>query len=123
MADLALEFKVSVFVYSSFERRGDQFDDEQVLSGKAKVNIERHVRQLGEKGLPWTYVLPSTCRRQLKSVLLQDSTTCVLYGELRWNNRFHYCRCSESRSQIYNSYSFDCESFSVNKPARIELTG
>lgn len=59
MADLALEFKVSVFVYSSFERRGDQFDDEQVLSGKAKVNIERHVRQLGEKGLPWTILRPA----------------------------------------------------------------
>lgn len=58
VADLALEFGVSVFIYSSIERRGDQFDDEQTLSGLAKVNIERYVRQLGTKGLPWTYVLP-----------------------------------------------------------------
>jgi len=58
VADLALEFQVSVFIYSSIERRGDQFDNEQVLSGLAKVKVERHVRTLGEKGLPWTILRP-----------------------------------------------------------------
>lgn len=59
VADLSLEFGASVFIYSSIERRGDQFDDEQKFSGRAKVNIERHVRQLGEKGLPWTILRPA----------------------------------------------------------------
>lgn len=55
MADLSLEYGVSVFIYSSNERRGDKFDDEQVLSDRAKVNIERHVRQ---SELPWTILRP-----------------------------------------------------------------
>lgn len=58
VADLSLEYGVSVFIYSSDERGGDKYDDEQVLSRRAKVNIERHVRQLGEKGLPWTILRP-----------------------------------------------------------------
>lgn len=54
MADLSLEYGVSVYIYSSSERRGDKFDDKEVLSNAAKVAIERHIRfKLSEKGLPW----------------------------------------------------------------------
>ncbi|KAJ7057701.1 NAD(P)-binding protein [Mycena amicta] len=58
LASIALEFAVSLFVYSSAERAGEYDDDNRKLDGKAKVNIERHVKKLGEKGLRWTLVRP-----------------------------------------------------------------
>jgi hypothetical protein len=56
LADLALEYGTSVFVYSSAERGGEINDDNVVLHKLAKVRIERHVKQLGDNGLPWTWV-------------------------------------------------------------------
>ncbi|CCM00285.1 uncharacterized protein FIBRA_02315 [Fibroporia radiculosa] len=58
MADLALEYGVSVYIYSSAERAGPAHDDEEVRSGRAKMLIERHVKSLGEKGLSWTIMRP-----------------------------------------------------------------
>ncbi|KAH7916375.1 NAD(P)-binding protein [Hygrophoropsis aurantiaca] len=58
LADLALEYGVSVYIYSSAERAGEVNDDHEKLSGRAKVMIERHVKGLGEKGLPWTIMRP-----------------------------------------------------------------
>lgn len=57
IADLALEYGVSSFVFSSAERGGESYDDLVVLDRLAKVRIERHVRELGIKGLPWTYAI------------------------------------------------------------------
>ncbi|KAG6827538.1 hypothetical protein H0H92_011417 [Tricholoma furcatifolium] len=54
LADLALEFNVSCFVYSSNERGGEANDDELTLDRRAKVMIERHIKELGGKGLNWT---------------------------------------------------------------------
>jgi hypothetical protein len=54
MADLALEYGVLVYIYSTSERAGDKNDEIQKLSGRAKVLAERHVQSLGESGLPWT---------------------------------------------------------------------
>jgi hypothetical protein len=54
LADLALEYSVQAFVYSSVERGGEKDDDKAVLDRLAKVRIERHVKSLGKKGLPWT---------------------------------------------------------------------
>lgn len=54
MADLALEYGVSVYIYSTGERGGQQSDEMEKLSGRAKVLAERHVQALGERGLPWT---------------------------------------------------------------------
>jgi hypothetical protein len=54
MADLALEYGVSVYLYSTSERGGDKNDEIQKLSGRAKVLAEQHVQSLGERGLPWT---------------------------------------------------------------------
>jgi hypothetical protein len=53
LADLALEYRVSAFVYSSALRLGPTYDDHEKLSGRAKVLVERHVKSLGENGLPW----------------------------------------------------------------------
>jgi hypothetical protein len=53
LADLALEYRVSAFVYSSALRLGPTYDDHEKLSYRAKVLIERHVKSLGKNGLPW----------------------------------------------------------------------
>lgn len=58
MADLALEYGVSVYIYSTAERGGEQNDEMETLSGRAKVLVERHVQALGERGLPWTILRP-----------------------------------------------------------------
>ncbi|KAF9225404.1 NAD(P)-binding protein [Gyrodon lividus] len=58
MADLALEYGVSTFVYSSAERGGDKNDENEKLSGQAKVSIERHIKSLSNKGLSWTIMRP-----------------------------------------------------------------
>ncbi|KAF7297446.1 NmrA domain-containing protein [Mycena indigotica] len=58
LADVALEFNVSTFIYSSAERAGEYYDDNMKLDGIAKVNIERHVKELGKKGLRWTLLRP-----------------------------------------------------------------
>ncbi|KAG1885971.1 NAD(P)-binding protein [Suillus subluteus] len=57
MADLALEYGVSAYIYSTAERGGEQSDDMEKLSGRAKVLAERHVQAFGERGLPWTILL------------------------------------------------------------------
>lgn len=55
MADIALEYGVSTYIYSSAERSGDKNDDNQLLaSGRAKVSIERHIKSFSEMGLSWT---------------------------------------------------------------------
>ncbi|TVY80782.1 putative transporter MCH2 [Lachnellula suecica] len=58
LADLALEFGVKTFVYSSMMRDGPKYDGQLKLSAKAKFNIENYCRELGEKGLPWTFIQP-----------------------------------------------------------------
>ncbi|KAJ6526075.1 hypothetical protein B0H19DRAFT_1275928 [Mycena capillaripes] len=58
VADIALEYGVSAFVFSSTERGGEYYDDQTNLDTRAKVNIERHIRALGDKGLPWTFLCP-----------------------------------------------------------------
>ncbi|KAJ6526105.1 hypothetical protein B0H19DRAFT_1084711 [Mycena capillaripes] len=58
VADIALEYGVSAFVFSSTERGAEYYDDQTNFDTRAKVNIERHIRALGEKGLPWTFLRP-----------------------------------------------------------------
>ncbi|PLB51298.1 NAD(P)-binding protein [Aspergillus steynii IBT 23096] len=55
LADVALEYGVSAFIYSSALRSGPKYDDQLERSGKAKVNVERHVKEIG---LPWAIVKP-----------------------------------------------------------------
>ena len=54
MADLALEFGVSHFIFSSIERGGEGFDYMLTLDRAAKARIERHIKRLTERGLKWT---------------------------------------------------------------------
>lgn len=54
IADLALEYKVEAFIYSSAMRGGPKYEDQLKLSGRAKANVEKHCMELGEKGLLWT---------------------------------------------------------------------
>ncbi len=56
LADLAVQFGVQAFIYSSAMRFGPKYEDELKLSNRAKSNIELHCMGLGEKGLPWMYV-------------------------------------------------------------------
>lgn len=56
MAELSLEYGVSSFVLSTVERGGEKDDDTMKLDRLAKVRIERHVRELGSRGLNWAYV-------------------------------------------------------------------
>lgn len=57
VADLAFEYGVSTFIFSSAERGGERDDDKAILDRLAKVKIERHIRSLGAKGLSWTCVI------------------------------------------------------------------
>ncbi|KAJ7765083.1 hypothetical protein DFH07DRAFT_1015862 [Mycena maculata] len=60
LADVALEYGVSLFVFSSAERAGEYYDNHTTLDTRAKVMVERHIKALGEKarGLPWTILRP-----------------------------------------------------------------
>jgi hypothetical protein len=54
LADLALEFGVAHFVFSSIERGGESFDANLMLDRAAKARIERHIQGLTQRGLKWT---------------------------------------------------------------------
>ncbi|KAL2073586.1 hypothetical protein VTL71DRAFT_10912 [Oculimacula yallundae] len=55
LADLALEFGVECFVYSSVGRSGPEYEAELTLDRRAKRNVENHVRL---RGLGWTILRP-----------------------------------------------------------------
>ena len=58
MVDLAREFGVSVFIYSSSQLVQNSFDDlnynNEFFAGK--VAVEKYIQSLGEKSLGWMYV-------------------------------------------------------------------
>jgi len=58
VANLAFEYGVSMFIFSSVERGGERDDDKAVLDRLAKVKIEKHIQDLGVKGLSWTILRP-----------------------------------------------------------------
>jgi len=58
LADLALEFGVSHFIFSSIERGGEGFDYLLTLDRMAKARIERHIKRMTERGLKWTILRP-----------------------------------------------------------------
>ncbi|CZT45187.1 uncharacterized protein RSE6_05475 [Rhynchosporium secalis] len=58
LADIALEFNVGCFVYSSAGRSGPEYEDRLTLSRLAKRNVERYCVELGERGLKWTILRP-----------------------------------------------------------------
>ncbi|KAJ7633621.1 NAD(P)-binding protein [Mycena polygramma] len=58
LADIALEYNVSAFVFSSTERGGEYYDEHTTLDTRAKINIEHYIRALNDGGLPWTILRP-----------------------------------------------------------------
>ncbi|KAF9263788.1 NAD(P)-binding protein [Marasmius fiardii PR-910] len=58
IAEVAHEYNVSCYIYSSFERAGEIFDDETKNGSThmAKVRVERRIKELG---LPWTILRPT----------------------------------------------------------------
>lgn len=54
LADIAFQYRVQSFIYSSSFRAGELHEAKLILSGKAKANIEQHCMELGQRGLPWT---------------------------------------------------------------------
>ncbi|KAF4625084.1 hypothetical protein G7Y89_g13085 [Cudoniella acicularis] len=93
IADLALEFGVKSFLYSSAMRAGPKYEDELKLSGRAKANIEMHCMKLGLLGLPWTILRPSFFMENfegfigsisvavMKSGLKPDTSTALINHE------------------------------------------
>ncbi|KAJ7463924.1 NAD(P)-binding protein [Mycena latifolia] len=80
VADMALEYGVSAFVFSSAERGGEYYDDNFELDGRAKVMIERHIRALGEKGLPWTFLRPGFFMENYDGLLGAIAVGVLKYG-------------------------------------------
>jgi uncharacterized protein YbjT (DUF2867 family) len=56
LADLALQYGVELFVYSSAARYGPKYEPQLTLSSAAKRNVEIYCKELGAKGLNWTWV-------------------------------------------------------------------
>jgi len=81
LADLALEFDVKCFVYSSAMRSGPKYEDEMTLSGKAKGNVERYCGVLGERGLGWTILRPGFFMENFNG-FIGSITTAVLKAGL-----------------------------------------
>lgn len=54
LADMALKYGVSAYIYSSSARAGPKYEGELKLSPLAKSHVEQYCKSLGERGLPWT---------------------------------------------------------------------
>ncbi|TCD61456.1 hypothetical protein EIP91_008413 [Steccherinum ochraceum] len=78
LADLSSEFGVSHFVFSSAERGGEALDDELKTDRLAKVRIERHTKELGEKGLRWTILRPAFFMENFDGGLIGKITATVM---------------------------------------------
>ncbi|KAF8511254.1 NAD(P)-binding protein [Hysterangium stoloniferum] len=80
LADLAAEFGVSHYIYSSAERSGESNDDNEMLSGLAKVRIERHLKAFGEKGLKWTILRPVVFMENFEGALGKITAAVMATG-------------------------------------------
>ncbi|KAF9066744.1 NAD(P)-binding protein [Rhodocollybia butyracea] len=80
LADLALEFSVSTFIFSSAERGGERDDSQTTLDRLAKVRIEHHIRDLGVKGLPWTILRPGFFMENYEGTIGAIATSVLKVG-------------------------------------------
>ncbi|KAG6815702.1 hypothetical protein H0H87_012086 [Tephrocybe sp. NHM501043] len=69
LVDLAVEFSVSFFLFSSYERGGESFDDSLTLDRLAKVRIERHIRRLSTESLNWTILRPGFFMENFEGII------------------------------------------------------
>ncbi|TCD63909.1 hypothetical protein EIP91_004788 [Steccherinum ochraceum] len=80
LADLALHYGVSIFVYSSVHR-GETDDDSEILAEHTgKIKIERHIQSLGEQGLQWTIVRPVLFMENFEGTMGKMTTTIFRAG-------------------------------------------
>src|SRR5205085_10203387 len=95
LADLALKYGVECFIYSSAVRGGPKYEDLCKKSALAKSRVERHCRDLGDKGdIPWTIIRPgffienfddffgSIAHSVLKSGLKKETTVGFIGAEV-----------------------------------------
>ncbi|KAK0100781.1 hypothetical protein ONS95_007230 [Cadophora gregata] len=80
LADLALEYGVQCFVYSSAMRSGPKYEDEMKLSSKAKGNVEKYCRVLGEQGLAWTILRPGFFMENFNGFIGSITTSVLRVG-------------------------------------------
>jgi len=80
LVNLALEHGVSFFMYSSRERGGEKHDSEAKLDYLAKVNIENHLRSLGDKGLRWCLLRPAFFMENYDGIIGRVTATVLKCG-------------------------------------------
>ncbi|KAH8114192.1 NAD(P)-binding protein [Phellopilus nigrolimitatus] len=78
VADLALEYGVQHFVFSSVERGGEGYDDQLTLDRHAKVQIERHIKSLD--GLHWTILRPAFFMENFDGTIGRITATVLRVG-------------------------------------------
>ncbi|KAK4444228.1 NAD(P)-binding protein [Podospora aff. communis PSN243] len=93
LANLALEFGVEAFVYSSALQPAADEAETPEYSRLSKQAIERHCKSLTEKGLKWTIIQPGFFMENLEGMLgsiaislfleglKKDTTICLIASE------------------------------------------
>lgn len=87
LADLALEFNVGAFMFSSMIHPGPKTGDFKDASHLAKQRIEQYCQSLGPSGLRWMYANRRPCTGRCSWLINvegnQNPPTCLLHGEFR----------------------------------------
>ncbi|KZS89397.1 NAD(P)-binding protein [Sistotremastrum niveocremeum HHB9708] len=78
IADLANEFQVQRFIFSSLERGSESYDQYLTLDRASKRDIERHIISL--PNLPWTILRPGFFMENLSGTLGRITTSVLLAG-------------------------------------------
>ncbi|KAK3339817.1 hypothetical protein B0T25DRAFT_574706 [Lasiosphaeria hispida] len=93
LADLALEFKVEAFIYSSALQPVPGNDDTVEFSRLSKLAVENHCKKLGKEGLSWILLQPGFFMENFDGLigalgvtvfregLGKDTTLCLIASE------------------------------------------
>ncbi|KAK0704384.1 hypothetical protein B0H67DRAFT_648827 [Lasiosphaeris hirsuta] len=93
LADLALEFKVQAFIYSSALQPVPGNDDTVEFSRLSKLAVENHCKKLGKEGLHWILLQPGFFMENFDGLigalgvtvfregLGKDTTLCLIASE------------------------------------------
>lgn len=80
LADLALEFRVQAFVYSSTIQPGPTSEPDRDHSHRAKWDIEVYCQGLGAKGLNWIILRPGFFMENFDGFLGSIAVTILYHG-------------------------------------------
>ncbi|KAK3681045.1 hypothetical protein B0T22DRAFT_310218 [Podospora appendiculata] len=80
LADLALEFRVQAFVYSSAIPVGPRPDDSHDYSHQTKRELEKYCQELGERGLNWIILRPGFFMENFDGFLGSIAVTLLREG-------------------------------------------